>query len=159
MRTVVEGTKTWSKKAKSDDIGDLHKDISKDIASDTVIETDNVMTEMSLTQKVEKGKWHKIVLHRNAGGIDDMGFVQIPNYVQQTVDYFLQYDIPQWVPDYVVNILKESKRRETRYDRRVENGEQKMVGIVSETVCHPFSIEETVVGVPDVVLKARRKGL
>ena len=158
MSIVVEGTKTWSKKAKTDDIGDLHKDISVDIASDTVIETDNVTVELDLAKIIDKGKWHKIVLHRNAGGVDDMGFIEIPNYVQ-SASYFLQYGIPQWVPDYAVNILKESRRRETRYDRRVENGEQKMVGVVSETVCHPFSIEETVVGVPDAVLKARRGGV
>lgn len=159
MSVTVEGTKTWTKKAKSDDIGELNKEIAKDIASDSVIETENVMGEMTLAQKIDKGKWHRIMLHRNVGGVDCMGYVEIPNYINNA-PYFLQYDEPQWVPDYAVNILKESRRVETSYNaRRAGSGEMKMDGVANETVCHPFSIEETVVGVPAVVLKARRKGL
>lgn len=159
MSIVVEGTKTWTKKAKSDDIGELNKEIAKDIASNSVIETSDVTGEMSLAQKIDRGKWHRVVLHRNVGGVDCMGYVEIPNYINNA-PYFLQYGKPQWVPDYAVNILKESRRVETSYNaRRAGDGEIKMDGMASETVCHPFSIEETVNGVPDIVLKARRKGI
>src|SRR3990167_9499527 len=123
----------------------------------TVIETENVVKEMSLAEKIEKGKWHKVLLHRNAGGVDFMGNVIIPNYVQ-SADYFLQYDVPTWVPDYAINILKESRRRETSYDYAIINNRPQMVPSANDMICHPFTIEETVVGVPDVVIKARKKG-
>src|SRR3989337_1174090 len=100
------------------DVGVLMQDISDEMSNgdQSEIVTDNNSQEMNVIEKIERGMWYQIDLHRGSD-IDDLGPVYIPNHAVGP-DYWIVQGDPTWVPEYATNILKESRRIETRFDKR-----------------------------------------